>query len=206
MKIRLWLISVLAICLSGCSVLSPKGEVASLESQTFNTNIPGETIKIDKSCGWFWNRKKCNIESITAVGVQVSAGGGVFVQGPIGTMACDNARVNVVSYVFGENVRSRRQSSTRMGQGENQKDTGKNESVFGNEGSQANTESKIRQALTDTNIDFIKTMSIDTQGRLVGFAERNREVIDGRTIACTIVWSRRDSEDLRKIRSLVAGY
>jgi len=206
MKSQLCLIGILTLGVSGCSVLGPKGTVPTIESQTFNTNIPGETIKIDKSCGWLWNRKKCNIESITAVGVQVSAGGGIFVQGPIGNMACDNARVNVVSYVFGENVRSRRQSSTRMGQGENQKDTGKNQSVFGNEGSQNNTELRIREALTDTNIDFVKTVSIDTQGRLVGFAERNREVIDGRTIACSVVWSRSDSEDLRKVRSLISGY
>ena len=42
--------------LAGCSVLnSSKKEIPTIESQTFKTNVPGETIKITKSCGWLWN-------------------------------------------------------------------------------------------------------------------------------------------------------
>lgn len=197
-------IGVVSVIITGCaSVGSKKPTIPTLESQTFNTNIPGETIKIDKSCGWV-KRKQCEIESITAVGVQSSAGGTLLQQKVITTMACDNARANVVGYVFGEQVSDYRNSRTRGKQNENQQDTFK--SKVGVDDSDPNdTANVIKSALIDTDIDAVRTITVRSQGRLVGFKIVDTDVLDKKTIACKLQWSRRDNEDLNKVRGLIAG-
>ena len=68
---KLKLLALSCLILAGCA--SNKGEIPTIASQTFNTKVPGERIKIDKSCGWI-QRNKCTIESIEAIGIQPSVG------------------------------------------------------------------------------------------------------------------------------------
>ena len=211
MKSRL-LLGVIALTFAGCASQGPsKGEVPSIESQTFKTNIPGETIKITKSCGWLWNNKKCNIESIEAVGVQPSVGATNLIQKTVTLQACDNARANVISYVFGDNVTDSRISKLRSRQNENQKDRVKSRTEKGDEVSMStadpdkDTNFSIQEALINSDIDMVRTVTTNAQGRLVGFKVVNTSVVNGKTIACTINWSKNDTEDLRKIRGLISG-
>lgn len=211
MKSRL-LLGVIAFTFAGCASQGPsKGEVPSIESQTFKTNIPGETIKITKSCGWLWNNKKCNIESIEAVGVQPSVGATNLIQKTVTLQACDNARANVISYVFGDNVTDSRISKLRSRQNENQKDRVKSRTEKGDEVSMSSTDPdkdtnfSIQEALINSDIDMVRTVTTNAQGRLVGFKVVNTSVVNGKTIACTINWSKNDTEDLRKIRGLISG-
>ncbi len=211
MKSRL-LLGVVALTFAGCASQGPsKGEISSIESQTFKTNIPGETIKITKNCGWLWNNKKCNIESIEAVGVQPSVGATNLIQKTVTLQACDNARANVVSYVFGDNVTDSRISKLRSRQNENQKDRMKSRTEKGDEVSMSETDPdkdtnfSIQEALVNSDIDMVRTVTTNAQGRLVGFKVINTNVVNGKTIACTINWSKNDTEDLRKIRGLISG-
>ena len=211
MKVKFALLSA-AIVLSGCATKGPsKGEIPSIESQTFNTKVPGETIKIDKSCGWSWNRDKCEIETIEAVGVQPSVGATRLQQRAITIQACDNARANIVGYVFGENVRDSRYSRTKSNQNENQKDRSKSRTEIGDDVPMSATDSdkdtnySVKEALINTDIDMVRTITTDSQGRLVGFRIAETSVVDGKTMACRLYWSRKDSQDLGKIRSLVSG-
>lgn len=105
---KLKLLALSTVLLTGCSgTIVGKGEIPTISSQTFNTKVPSETIKIEKSCGWI-QRDKCTIESIEAVGVQPSIGATRLLQKSTTLMACDNARANVVGYVFGTNVSDNR--------------------------------------------------------------------------------------------------
>lgn len=211
MKSRL-LMGVVALTFAGCASQGPsKGEIASIESQTFKTNIPGETIKITKSCGWLWNNKKCNIEAIEAVGVQPSVGATNLIQKTVTLQACDNARANVVSYVFGDNVTDSRISKLRSRQNENQKDRVKSRTEKGDEVAMSDSDSdkdtnfSIQESLVNSDIDMVRTVTTNAQGRLVGFKVINTSVVNNKTIACTINWSKNDTEDLRKIRGLISG-
>jgi hypothetical protein len=49
------------------------------------------------------------------------------------------------------------------------------------------------------------TPTTTAQGRLVGFSIKETNVIDSKTIACTIVWNKNDSQDLKKVRTLISG-
>lgn len=200
---------LLMVGLAGCSVLnSSKKEIPTIESQTFKTNVPGETIKITKSCGWLWNSKDCKIESIEAVGVQPSVGGTSLMQKAVTMQACDNARANIVSYVFGESVTDSRYSRARSKQSENQKDDikSKNEKIE-SELSPEDRESvlSIRQALTNSDIEMVRTVTVNAQGRLVGFKIKNTTLVNGKIIACTIDWIKTESEELKNIRGLISG-
>lgn len=210
MKSRLLLCVLLTV--AGCASKGPsKGEIASIESQTFKTNIPGETIKITKSCGWLWNRKQCNIEAIEAVGVQPSVGATNLIQKTVTLQACDNARANVVSYVFGDSVTDSRISKLRSRQNENQKDRLKSRTEKGDEVAMSDSDPEkdtnfsIQESLVNSDIDMVRTVTTNAQGRLVGFKVINTSVVNGKTIACTINWSKNDTEDLRKIRGLISG-
>jgi len=212
MKCRVLSVAVATAVLAGCASQGPsKGEVPSIESQTFKTNVPGETIKITKSCGWLWNSKKCNIDSIEAVGVQPSIGASRLIQKTVTLQACDNARANVVSYVFGDNVTHSRSSRMRSRQNENQKDRVKSRTEKGDEVGMSATDAdkdtnfSILEALVNTDIDTVRTVTTNSQGRLVGFKIADTKVVDGKTISCTVAWNRHDSEDLGKVRNLISG-
>lgn len=211
MKVKIVMLSVAAV-LAGCATKGPsKGEIPSIETQTFNTKVPGETIQISKSCGWLWNRDKCQIETIEAVGIQPSVGATRLQQRAITIQACDNARANIVGYVFGENVRDSRTSRTRSNQNENQKDRAKSRTDIGDEVAMSqndpdkDTNFSVKEALINTDIDMVRTITTDSQGRLVGFRVKETNVIDGKTMACRLTWSKKDNEDLSKVRSLISG-
>lgn len=203
--------SAIALALSGCATNGPKkGEIPTIESQTFATNIPGETIKVDKSCGWF-QRKKCEVLSIEAVGVQSSVGATRVTQKHITDFACDNAKSNIVKYVFGERVTETRRNSSRNRQNENQKDRFKSATEIGPDVEMSpddpnkDTNYSVREALVNTDIDVIKTQTFTSQGTLVGFFIKGTGVVDGKTISCTVRWNRNDASDLRQVRGLIAG-
>lgn len=211
MKLKISAVAVM-ILFAGCASQGPsKGELSSIESQTFKTNIPGETIKITKNCGWLWNSKKCTIESIEAVGVQPSVGATLLMQKAVTQQACDNARANVVSYVFGDNVTDTRYSKSRSRQSENQKDRVKSRTEKGDDVDMSDTDKdkdtnySIQEALVNSDIDIIRTVTTNAQGRLVGFKIKDTSVVNSKTIACTINWVKNDSEDLRKVRGLISG-
>jgi hypothetical protein len=206
MKLKLLALSCLLV--AGCA--SNKGEIPTIASQTFNTKVPGERIKIDKACGFF-QRDKCTIESIEAVGVQPSVGATRLLQKSTTLMACDNARANVVSYVFGTNVSENRSSRTKTKQNENQKDRVKSKTEIGqdvdmaSDDAEKDTNYSIREALINSDIETVRTVTTTAQGKLVGFSIKETVVLDSKTIACTIVWNKNDSQDLKKVRSLISG-
>lgn len=208
-----YIVVAVALAISGCATNGPKkGEIPTIESQTFKTNVPGETIKVDKKCGWTpWTRRKCELVGIEAVGVQPSIGATRMLQKATTTMACDNARSNVVAYVFGENVSEDRRTVTRNKQNENQKDRFKSQTEIGPDVAMSpddpnnETNYSVRQALIDTDVDVVRTMTVNSQGRLVGFAVKRTDVVDGKTMSCTIVWRKDDVEDMRQVRGLIAG-
>jgi hypothetical protein len=125
--------------------------------------------------------------------------------------ACDNARANVVSYVFGDNVTDSRSSRMRSRQNENQKDRVKSRTEKGDEVGMSATDAdkdtnfSILEALVNTDIDTVRTVTTNAQGRLVGFKIADTKVVDGKTISCTVAWNRYDSEDLGKVRNLISG-
>jgi len=207
------IVAGVALAIAGCASNGPKkGEIPTIESQTFATNVPGETIKIDKKCGWMpWNRKNCEIVGIEAVGVQPSVGATRLLQKATTTMACDNARANVVSYVFGMNVTENRRSTSRSKQNENQKDRFKSATEIGPDVQMSpddpnkDTNYSVRESLIDSDIDVVKTITVNAQGRLVGFSVIKSNVLDPKTVSCTIGWNRYDSNDLRQVRGLIAG-
>lgn len=207
MKLKLLALSCLIF--AGCAS-NNKGEIPTIASQTFNTKVPGERIKIDKSCGWI-QRDKCTIESIEAVGVQPSAGATRLLQKSTTLMACDNARANVVGYVFGNNVSESRTSRTKSKQNENQKDRIKSKTEIGqdvdmaSDDAEKDTNYSIREALINSDIETVRTVTTTAQGRLVGFSIKETVVLDSKTISCTIVWNKNDSQDLKKVRSLISG-
>lgn len=197
--------------LAGCaSTGTGKGEIPTITSQTFNTNVPGEKIKIDKSCGWI-QRDKCTIESIEATGVQPSVGATRLLQKSTTMVACDNARANVVGYVFGTSVNENRSTRTKNVQNENQKDRVKSKTELGQDVDMAaddankDTNYSVREALINSDIDTVRVITTNAQGRLVGFRVKETNVIDSKTISCTISWNKNDSEDLKKIRGLISG-
>jgi hypothetical protein len=209
MKLKLLALSCLIF--AGCaSNNSNKGEIPTIASQTFNTKVPGERIKIDKSCGWI-QRDKCTIESIEAIGIQPSVGATRLLQKSTTLMACDNAKANVVSYVFGNNVSESRSSRTKNKQNENQKDRVKSKTEIGqdvdmaSDDNEKDTNYSIRESLIDSDIDTIRTITTTAQGRLVGFSIKETVILDSKTISCTIVWNKNDSQDLKKVRSLISG-
>ena len=122
--------------------------------------------------------------------------------------ACDNARANIVSYVFGESVTDSRYSRARSKQSENQKDDikSKNDKIE-SELSPEDRESvlSIRQALTNSDIEMVRTVTVNAQGRLVGFKIKNTTLVNGKIIACTIDWIKTESEELKNIRGLISG-
>jgi hypothetical protein len=204
---------LIALSLAGCSsfMSTPgKGEIPTITSQSFNTKVPGERIKIDKSCGWI-QRDKCTIESIEAVGIQPSVGATRLLQKSTTLLACDNARANVVGYVFGTNVNESRTSRIKNKQNENQKDRVKSKTELGqdvdmaSDDSEKDTNYSIREALINSDVDTVRTITTNSQGKLVGFSIKETSVLDGKTIACTIVWNKNDSEDLKKVRGLISG-
>ena len=205
---KLKLLALSCLILAGCA--SNKGEIPTIASQTFNTKVPGERIKIDKSCGWI-QRNKCTIESIEAIGIQPSVGATRLLQKSTTLMACDNAKANVVSYVFGNNVSESRSSRTKNKQNENQKDRIKSKTEIGqdvdmaSDDNEKDTNYSIRESLIDSDIETVRTVTTTAQGRLVGFSIKETNVLDSKTIACTIVWNKNDSQDLKKVRSLISG-
>lgn len=205
---KLKLVALSCLILAGCA--SNKGEIPTIASQTFNTKVPGERIKIDKSCGWI-QRDKCTIESIEAVGVQPSVGATRLLQKSTTIMACDNARANVVGYVFGTNVSESRTSRSKNNQTENQKDRVKSKTEIGQDvdmssnDADKDTNYSIREALINSDIDTVRNVTTTAQGRLVGFSIKETIVLDSKTVACTIVWNKNDSQDLKKVRSLISG-
>lgn len=206
------IVAGVAIAIAGCASDGPKkGEIPTIESQSFATNVPGETIKIDKKCGWLWNRKKCEVIGIEAVGVQPSVGATRLLQKATTTMACDNARANVVGYVFGMNVTENRRTTTRSKQNENQKDRFKSATEIGPdvamnpEDPNRDTNYSIREALIDSDIDVVKTITVNAQGRLVGFGIVKTSLVDAKTVSCTIGWNKYDSNDIRQVRTLISG-
>jgi hypothetical protein len=206
---KLKLLALSCLILAGCAT-NNKGEIPTIASQTFNTKVPGERIKIDKSCGWI-QRDKCTIESIEAVGVQPSVGATRLLQKSSTLMACDNARANVVSYVFGNNVSESRTSRSKSKQNENQKDRVKSKTELGqdvdmaSDDAEKDTNYSIREALINSDIETLRTVTTTAQGRLVGFSIKETNVLDSKTISCTIVWNKNDSQDLKKVRSLISG-
>ena len=206
---KLKLLALSCLILAGCAS-NNKGEIPAIASQTFNTKVPGERIKIDKSCGWI-QRNKCTIESIEAIGIQPSVGATRLLQKSTTLMACDNAKANVVSYVFGNNVSESRSSRTKNKQNENQKDRIKSKTEIGqdvdmaSDDNEKDTNYSIRESLIDSDIETVRTVTTTAQGRLVGFSIKETNVIDSKTIACTIVWNKNDSQDLKKVRSLISG-
>jgi len=206
---KLKLLALSCLILAGCAT-NNKGEIPTIASQTFNTKVPGERIKIDKSCGWI-QRDKCTIESIEAVGVQPSVGATRLLQKSSTLMACDNARANVVSYVFGNNVSESRTSRSKSKQNENQKDRIKSKTEIGqdvdmsSDDNEKDTNYSIRESLIDSDIETIRTITTTAQGRLVGFSIKETNILDSKTISCTIVWNKNDSQDLKKVRSLISG-
>jgi hypothetical protein len=206
---KLKLLALSCLILAGCAS-NNKGEIPTIASQTFNTKVPGERIKIDKSCGWI-QRDKCTIESIEAVGVQPSVGATRLLQKSTTMMACDNARANIVGYVYGNNVSESRTSRTKSKQNENQKDRVKSKTEIGqdvdmaSDDSEKDTNYSIREALINSDIESVRTITTSAQGRLVGFSIKETVVLDSKTIACTIVWNKNDSQDLKKVRSLISG-
>ena len=205
---KLKLLALSCLILAGCA--SNKGEIPTIASQTFNTKVPGERIKIDKSCGWI-QRNKCTIESIEAIGIQPSVGATRLLQKSTTLMACDNAKANIVSYVFGNNVNESRSSRTKNKQNENQKDRIKSKTEIGqdvdmaSDDNEKDTNYSIRESLIDSDIETIRTITTTAQGRLVGFSIKETNVLDSKTIACTIVWNKNDSQDLKKVRGLISG-
>jgi hypothetical protein len=206
------IVAGVAIAIAGCASDGPKkGEIPTIESQSFATNVPGETIKIDKKCGWLWNRKKCEVIGIEAVGVQPSVGATRLLQKTTTNMACDNARANVVGYVFGMNVTENRRTTSRSKQNENQKDRFKSATEIGPdvamnpEDPNRDTNYSIREALIDSDIDSVKTVTVNAQGRLVGFGIVKTNLVDAKTVSCTIGWNKYDSNDLRQVRGLISG-
>ena len=206
---KLKLLALSCLILAGCAS-NNKGEIPTIASQTFNTKVPGERIKIDKSCGWI-QRDKCTIESIEAVGVQPSVGATRLLQKSTTMMACDNARANIVGYVYGNNVSESRTSRTKSKQNENQKDRVKSKTEIGqdvdmaSDDSEKDTNYSIREALINSDIESVRTITTSAQGRLVGFSIKETVVLDSKTIACTIVWNKNDSQDLKKVRGLISG-
>jgi hypothetical protein len=205
---KLKLLALSCLILAGCA--SNKGEIPTIASQTFNTKVPGERIKIDKSCGWI-QRDKCTIESIEAIGIQPSVGATRLLQKSTTLMACDNAKANIVSYVFGSNVNESRSSRTMNKQNENQKDRIKSKTEIGldvdmaSDDHEKDTNYSIRESLIDSDIETVRTITTTAQGRLVGFSIKETNVLDSKTISCTIVWNKNDSQDLKKVRSLISG-
>lgn len=205
---KLKLLALSCLILAGCA--SNKGEIPTISSQSFNTKVPGERIKIEKSCGWL-QRDKCTIESIEAVGVQPSVGATRLLQKSTTLMACDNARANVVSYVFGTNVSENRSSRTKTKQNENQKDRVKSKTEIGqdvemaSDDAEKDTNYSIREALINSDIETVRSVTTTAQGKLVGFSIKETVVLDSKTISCTIVWNKNDSQDLKKVRGLISG-
>lgn len=204
-------VSVL-VGLTGCASTHPgKGEIPSISSQTFSTKIPGERIKIDKACGWLWNKDKCTVESIEAVGVAPSIGATRLLQEDATQRACMKAKSNVVKYVFGDNVSETATSRTKNKQNENQKDRVKSKTEIGqdvdmaSDDAEKDTNYSVREALINSDIETVKTITTNAQGRLVGFKIEESKKVDDKTMSCTIAWHRSDSEDLKKVRSLIAG-
>jgi len=206
---KLKLLALSCLILAGCAS-NNKGEIPTIASQTFNTKVPGERIKIDKSCGWI-QRDKCTIESIEAIGIQPSVGATRLLQKSTTLMACDNAKANIVSYVFGNNINESRSSRTKNKQNENQKDRIKSKTEIGqdvdmaSDDNEKDTNYSIRESLIDSDIETIRTITTTAQGRLVGFSIKETTVLDSKTISCTIVWNKNDSQDLKKVRSLISG-
>jgi len=206
---KLKLLALSCLILAGCAS-NNKGEIPTIASQTFNTKVPGERIKIDKSCGWI-QRDKCTIESIEAIGVQPSVGATRLLQKSTTLMACDNAKANIVSYVFGNNVSESRTSRTKNKQNENQKDRIKSKTEIGqdvdmaSDDNEKDTNYSIRESLINSDIETVRTVTTTAQGRLVGFSIKETNVLDSKTISCTIVWNKNDSQDLKKVRSLISG-
>jgi hypothetical protein len=206
---KLKLLALSCLILAGCAS-NNKGEIPTIASQTFNTKVPGERIKIDKSCGWI-QRDKCSIESIEAVGVQPSVGATRLLQKSTTMMACDNARANIVGYVFGNSVSENRTSRTKSKQNENQKDRVKSKTEIGqdvdmaSDDSEKDTNYSIREALINSDIESVRTITTTAQGKLVGFSIKETVVLDSKTISCTIVWNKNDSQDLKKVRGLISG-
>tara|TARA_R110000868_G_scaffold81888_1_gene231627 strand:- start:183 stop:809 length:627 start_codon:yes stop_codon:yes gene_type:complete len=207
MKLKLLVLSCLIF--AGCAS-NNKGEIPTIASQTFNTKVPGERIKIDKSCGWI-QRDKCTIESIQAVGVAPSIGATRLLQEDATNRACMKAKANVVRYVFGENINDFSNTRTRNKQNENQKDRVKSKTEIGQDVDMASddadkdTNYSIREALINSDIETIRTITQSSQGRLVGFKIDETKKIDDKTMSCVIVWNKNDSQDLKKIRSLISG-
>jgi hypothetical protein len=206
------IVAGVALAIAGCASDGPKkGEIPTIESQTFATNVPGETIKIDKKCGWLWNSKKCEVIGIEAVGVQPSVGATRLLQKTTTTLACDNARANVVGYVFGMNVSENRRSTTKNNQNENQKDRFKSATEIGPDVAMSpddpnkDTNYSVREALINTDIDVVRNVTVTAQGRLVGFAISKTKLVDAKTVACTISWNKYDSNDLRQVRGMISG-
>ena len=208
---KLLSIAVLGVVgvLAGCTSTG-KGEIPTITSQTFNTNVPGEKIKIEKSCGWI-QRDKCTIESIEATGVQPSVGATRLLQKSTTLVACDNARANVVGYVFGTSVNENRSTRSKNVQNENQKDRVKSKTELGQDVDMAaddadkDTNYSVREALINSDIETVKTITTNSQGRLVGFRIDGSTKVDDKKMSCTIVWRKGDSEDLKKIRTLISG-
>jgi len=67
------------------------------------------------------------------------------------------------------------------------------------------TNYSIRESLIDSDIETIRTITTTAQGRLVGFSIKETNILDSKTISCTIVWNKNDSQDLKKVRSLISG-
>lgn len=204
--------AAVTLALTGCASSGvKKGEIPTIESQTFATNIPGETIKIDKKCGWLWNRNKCEVLGIEAVGVASSVGATRVIQNNITEFACDNAKSNIVKYVFGEKVSENRRNVQRNRQNENQKDRFKSATEIGPDvemnpdDPNRDTNYSVREALINSDIDIVKTQTFSSQGTLVNFYKKSTSVVDSKTISCTVAWSKRDAIGLRPVRNIISG-
>ena len=208
MKLKLLALSCLIF--AGCASNNNKGEIPAISSQTFNTKVPGERIKIDKSCGWI-QRDKCTIESIQAVGVAPSIGATRLLQEDATHRACMKAKANVVRYVFGETINDFSNTRTQNKQNENQKDRVKSKTEIGQDVDMASddadkdTNYSIRQALVNSDVETIRTITQSSQGRLVGFKIDETKKVDDKTMSCVIVWNKNDSQDLKKVRTLISG-
>ena len=198
---------VTALSLVGCSSMKRgEGEFDQIRNQKLSTSFKQDTIRIETDCAWYsWDKSKCAITSIEAVGTASSNGNTDNNRRIALIRAGDRARANVRHFIQ-EDVSSSRVTNTLAKNVEKASDRMKSRTTTGevvamsDSDAEKDTNHSVRENSNDTAYQLNETIRVNAQGILRGFRVIKQEVVGPQEVAVTIRWDKESEQVSNQLR------